>query len=439
MHTTDQQPQAAAADHTQPPPPWLVHSFPFVSKSAAGPADGVKSVVRLDAGVVSLPATAAAQILIATVQLGTPPKSLAVNFDTGSAVFWVRGTSCRSARQCGQPNQQTYDPRSSSTYAPLGNQSEITTLNYADGSRIQCLRAQDTLTVGGIQLLRQPVCVASDIQSNSIMSDGLIGLAPPGLFEPANVMSTMNLLKPFKDTIVSFWYNGSDSMAPTLRSGVVTFGGVDTSLFTGTIGWSPINMTSKYWTLPLTSIALPGGQEILTNTTSAIIDTGTTITSLPTAMFNALNAAMFRGRDADGLGTYVIDCGTVPQLRAFNMTLGGVVFKVLPREQYFRYGVYCVLNFSPSATLPPVLGSSFLRNHYTAFDYGGRRVGFATPVGGEPNVFGAGDAAGPGAGGSGASGGGKSDKAAAVGLRAMDVRTVMVVCGSLLLTAFLFN
>ncbi|KAJ1328655.1 hypothetical protein BSLG_010387 [Batrachochytrium salamandrivorans] len=324
---------------------------------------------QADPGIISLSASTAAQILVATVQVGTPPQDYVVHFDTGSAAFWLRSSACTSQNTCDKPGQASFTPSKSSTFSANVNVTS-TTLTYADGTKISCQVGNDTLSIGGIGLPNQPICLASSIVSQTPLHDGIIGLAPPGVYEETSVFSKLEATHAFANSQISFWYNQSDVGDGQILSGVVTVGGVDPDLSIGKV------------------------------------NCGSTFSYLPPAMFRALNAVHFQARDADGTGTYVIDCNATSRLAPITVTLADVDIVIPPEEQYIKFRQFCIILFTTVERVnpTPLLGVSFMRYRYTVFDHQGMRIGFSAAS--------LGDGSRPAAPTSGGSGGGLGGPAA---------------------------
>ncbi|KAH6593131.1 hypothetical protein BASA50_007581 [Batrachochytrium salamandrivorans] len=367
---------------------------------------------QADPGIISLSASTAAQILVATVQVGTPPQDYVVHFDTGSAAFWLRSSACTSQNTCDKPGQASFTPSKSSTFSANVNVTS-TTLTYADGTKISCQVGNDTLSIGGIGLPNQPICLASSIVSQTPLHDGIIGLAPPGVYEETSVFSKLEATHAFANSQISFWYNQSDVGDGQILSGVVTVGGVDPDLSIGKVNWFPATLSNrKHWSIPLTNITLKDGSKIVPPAPNfftpplMVIDSGSTFSYLPPAMFRALNAVHFQARDADGTGTYVIDCNATSRLAPITVTLADVDIVIPPEEQYIKFRQFCIILFTTveRANPTPLLGVSFMRYRYTVFDHQGMRIGFSAAS--------LGDGSRPAAPTSGGSGGGLGGPAA---------------------------
>jgi saccharopepsin len=72
------------------------------------------------------------------------------------------------------------------------------------------------------------------------------------------------------------------------EGGEVTFGGVDKSHYTGKITWAPV-VRKAYWEVAMNKVTF-GGEDIGIKSTSAAIDTGSSLIALPKEEADIINA-----------------------------------------------------------------------------------------------------------------------------------------------------
>ncbi|KAJ8325025.1 hypothetical protein QVD99_000302 [Batrachochytrium dendrobatidis] len=340
----------------------------------------VRASDALNNGSASISASSAAMVFYIDLLIGTPPVNVNVLIDTGSSTFWIDDSACFDSRQC---KTHKYNPIDSTTQKPVVH--PIVHREYGDGTSVTCTIISDVVSIAGISIPNQTICAASQVKSiESISLDGILGLGPPNSVDPADLFS--NLENSLSERKVSFYYDRTVTpINPQLQirdAGEVTFGVPNPARYTGNFSWSPIVKTDSHWALTLSSVVIDG-KTFSSTPIVALMDTGTTIIILDKGTFNAINSAM-GGVSVQGV-LYELDCTMVSKMPSIQFNFQGVTLTMTWDQQYFVIeNQYCVSVFGYSANLPPnmaIFGAWFLRSFYTSFDYTGRQIGFATPVG----------------------------------------------------------
>ncbi|KAF3853192.1 hypothetical protein F7725_013880 [Dissostichus mawsoni] len=209
------------------------------------------------------------------------PYNPMVVFDTGSSNLWIPSIYCNSAA-CN--NHDKFNPRTSSTFRNNGHSLRI---QYGTGSMTGIL-GYDTVTVGGLAVKNQIIGLSETEAPfmQYMRADGILGLAYPRLAASGatpvfdNMMSE-NLVN---QDIFSV-YLSSD----TQQSSVVTFGGIDTNHYSGSISWIPLSR-ELYWQITVDSVTVNGEVVACNGGCQAIVDTGTSLIVGPQSSISNINS-----------------------------------------------------------------------------------------------------------------------------------------------------
>ncbi|XP_017075866.2 lysosomal aspartic protease [Drosophila eugracilis] len=308
------------------------------------------------------------------IAIGTPKQRFNILFDTGSSNLWVPSSSCpKSNTACQRHNK--YNSAESSTYVANGESFAIT---YGTGSLSGKL-STDTVTVAGISIenqtfgeaLKEPGTTFDEAPFAGIMGLAYEAIAVDGVTPPFDNMISQGLLD---EPVISFYLKRQGT---AVRGGELILGGIDSSLYTGSLTYVPVSVQA-YWQFKVNTIKTNG--IVLCNGCQAIADTGTSLIVVPEAAYRKINRQI--GATDNGSGEAFVRCGRISTLPNVNLNIGGKVFTLRPRDYIVKVtenGVtYCMSGFTTVEEISFwILGDIFIGKFYTVFDKGNNRVGFA--------------------------------------------------------------
>ncbi|KAK1278588.1 Aspartic proteinase [Acorus gramineus] len=222
------------------------------------------------------------------IGIGSPPQNFTVLFDTRSSNLWVPSKKCHFSIAC--HFHRRYRSASSKTYKKIGKSCHIT---YDTGS-ISGFFSEDNVVIGNVVVERQIFIEATREKSLSFLlmkPDGILGL---GFKETSKGNATpiwYNMVDQglVSDKIFSIWLNrnrkGTDG-------GEIVFGGVDPKHYKGEHTYVPV--TNKgYWQFEMGEFLI-GNQStgLCASGCSAIVDSGTSLLSAPSAVVAQINHAI---------------------------------------------------------------------------------------------------------------------------------------------------
>eukprot|EP00899_Mesostigma_viride_P004461 jgi/Mesvir1/14015/Mv21630-RA.2 len=336
------------------------------------------------------------------IHIGTPPQRFTVIVDTGSTVTYV---PCNTCTKCGTHDDARYDPGASSTSSevPCGSAECAVagtctdnvcryTRHYAEKSSTTGRVVKDTLDLGGGVGNVEVIFGCEESETGDIYSqdaDGIMGLGQGGISIPNQLVAAGAT-----DNVFSMCYGGFNG------GGAIVFGSaIPTSA--PEPQWTPLLQSSySYYVVRSTGmavggVALPVSDPDFAVGYGTVLDSGTTFSYVPTAVFEPLVQqvrAQIHLPEVEGPDPMYPDicfgnAGTQDQLeQSFPLLTisfyGNVVVQLQPVDYLFQHAVmpnaYC-LGFFDNGRQGTLIGGVAVRNKLVIYDRQNRRIGF-TPA-----------------------------------------------------------
>ncbi|KAB5513339.1 aspartic peptidase domain-containing protein [Coniochaeta sp. 2T2.1] len=309
----------------------------------------------------------------AKLNIGNPPQSVFVQLDTGSFELWVNpqcsNLESGDARFCATVGQ--YDTTQSSTSVPLGTSKQ---LRYGIGSANISYFTDDIALPGSTTTLRDVqfgVATSTVQEFSGIMG---IGYGQGIATRYRNFVDELSVQNATKVKAFTVALGSKDE-----EEGIIVFGGVDTSRFSGKLARLPIipaeqspDGVPRYW-VQMNSLTLmpPSGRaRAYANSSMAVfLDSGATMTLLPAPLAEAV-AKDFGSVGADANGFYEVGCELEDLPGTLDFAFAGTTIKVPYRELIRNVPTNpptCFLGITPSEDFT-LLGDTFMRSAYATFD-----------------------------------------------------------------------
>ncbi|TRX98504.1 hypothetical protein FHL15_000578 [Xylaria flabelliformis] len=342
----------------------------------------------------------------AEVALGTPPQPVTLILDTGSSDVWVLDTNAdlcqsRSLQSIYGTCLATYEPTDSSTYKVVDQ--GAFSIQYLDGSGAEGDYIKDTLHIAGTGIEALQVGLAE----NSSINSGLLGIG----FN-TNVAAD----KPYPNIVDLFVEQDLINIRTyslylddlNAETGTVLFGGIDTKKFIGQLKSVDIlrdTQSKDYtsFTVALESLKInssssnSGGTELITQETPVILDSGTTLTYLPSPIARRIYQAFGAVDDTRDTGLVYASCDLLSSQKntTIDFQFGGPDGPIVrvPIDEIVLDNVKGYLNIGLQLPDLPfndpcsfgiqalsgiyLLGDTFLRSAYVVYDLTNKKIGLA--------------------------------------------------------------
>ncbi|KFY73834.1 hypothetical protein V499_06101 [Pseudogymnoascus sp. VKM F-103] len=304
------------------------------------------------------------------ITIGNPPQSFKVVLDTGSSNLWVPSQSCGSIA-CYLHSK--YDSSESTSYEKNGTEFAI---QYGSGS-VSGFISQDQVNIGDLvikdqlfgEAVEEPGLAFAFGRFDGILGLGFDTISVNKVVPPFYSMIDQGLLD---EKVFSFYLADDKSQSEAV------FGGIDKSHYTGELTYIPLRRKA-YWEVDFDAISFGKVRADLDNT-GVILDTGTSLNTLPSSLAELLNKEI--GAEKGYNGQYSIDCKKRDDLPDITFTLAGHDFALGAHDYILEMGGSCVSTFMGMDMPEPVgplaiLGDAFLRRWYSVYDLEKGAVGLA--------------------------------------------------------------
>ncbi|KAG8694113.1 hypothetical protein FRC09_010053 [Ceratobasidium sp. 395] len=311
---------------------------------------------------------------IAPVKVGNQTFRLVV--DTGSSNTWV-----------GAGTPYTPGPTATKDGRPVA-------VKYGSGS-FSGEQYTDTVIVGNMTAKNQSISVASWSYGFE-GTDGILGVGPVALTKGTitdsenttipTIMETLTRQHVIERNVLGAYFQPILSANATEANGELSFGGPDPTRYTGQITYAKITsdpLYGDYWGIDVAKVSY--GSTVLAQAVPAIVDTGTTLTYLPSSAFRSFLTVAEGGIDRwSGLPTF-----SSKPTQNITLVIANRSFTLTP-EQYLvppaRYSIFGLNSVQWYAWFADgggaggvnfIIGQKTLEQLYSVYDVTNKRLGLA--------------------------------------------------------------
>ncbi|XP_071569215.1 lysosomal aspartic protease-like [Temnothorax nylanderi] len=313
------------------------------------------------------------------IEIGTPPQTFKILFDTGFSDLWVPSKNCDvSQPACWEHNK--YDNTQSTTYVPEGVTFNV---SYYDAKwedvKLYGNLSNDNvihiLVALGLHHRNSEKCsISRKVFCPGHNATAFWGWVYPALstFEQPSVFQNMIDREMVSQPIFSFYLNRN---LTDVFGGELILGGTDSSHYKGEFTY--VNVTQKkYWQITMDKFQIKNYTSC-SESCQAIVDTGYTRIAGPQltieVIYKEIGVVMIR-----------VNCDKISQFPDINFVIGGKTFRLTGQDYILKlgaeFGGKCIPGFqyvTPFDGIEWILGDVFIGRYYTVFDMGNDRVGFA--------------------------------------------------------------
>lgn len=333
------------------------------------------------------------------ISIGNPPQVFDVSVDSGSGDLWVPSSACKNCPKIDRRTPRNlYDSSLSSTYKKDGEKFFI---SYGSGW-VEGRRSYDDVTIGGITVKNQLFSEADVISGfEKDAADGLVGLGRSIDKNKTTLLDNMIDQGLIPEALFSIYFTSDSS--ETEEAGQLVLGGIDHDKYLGELVYSNLVNEEKGWRIRVENVVLDfSGKQSTTNEIlnvteqnpdkvvyckdgcNTLLDTGASFIVIP-KVEGALLLEKMGAVKKEGTADFIApNCEDLSALPDFVVTISGREFRLEPENYIVKIEGSCYIGIGVAPGLfgmmdPPwILGGPFLRQFYTVFDQGNKRIGFAS-------------------------------------------------------------
>ncbi|KAK0619592.1 aspartic peptidase domain-containing protein [Immersiella caudata] len=320
------------------------------------------------------------------INIGTPGQTVPVQFDTGSSELWVNPVCSKSTTPSFCDAQGRFTLSSSIVNYGVGGSVTYGT-GYAEFDYVS-----DFVRLGSATITQQIFGVATD-SAHAVV--GIMG-AGPALTGWSSAGYPLVIDSLYDQSLINSRAFSMDLRGFDSPDGAVIFGGIDTKKYQGSLvklpvvpdDQSPDGLTRWYIRLAGIKVSQPGGSVVDVYTKpegqagqAFLVDSGYTLSALPTPIFNNLVAAFPSASYVPSSDLYTVDCMDPGEGGTIDFIFGDELNSKTIKVPYYDFVWHapgtsvCVLGAFEDSF--PVLGDTFLRSAYVVYDWDNRNIHLA--------------------------------------------------------------
>ncbi|ORY01118.1 aspartic proteinase precursor [Clohesyomyces aquaticus] len=335
------------------------------------------------------------------VEIGSPPQTLNLDFDTGSSDLWLWSTELDSkTKKEGAKEHKIFDAKASSTFSQV--KGSTWKIAYGDRSTASGIVGTDNVTLGGLCVEKQAIELASQLSPQFVKGagDGLLGLAfgaintvkPKPVATPVENMILQADISKDQELFTCYLGSWRDANEADHGESFYTFGYIDddvVALCEAPPHYEPIDPSKGFWQFKSESATINGTAFPRPGNT-AIADTGTTLALVDDALCKSIYATIPGAEFSKKQQAWIFPIGTpADKIPKVTFAVGEKQFAVQKEDFGFakvghdmQYGGIQ----SRGDSKFDILGGTWLKSIYCVFDQGNRRFGACQRVEREQNL-----------------------------------------------------